>query len=126
MNPIVSISHFQQSAEGYCLSACVRMVLTHLGLERSEAEVSQMLLSPCHCELLHSTVVLLIRAETPSVIARRCFSAEAIPRLHRRGLLRQKAPRNDTAALFLSRHGLLCRSNPQLPIRISFRNDYSQ
>jgi len=50
MNPIVSISHFQQSAEGYCLSACVRMVLTHLGLERSEAEVSQMLLSPCHCE----------------------------------------------------------------------------
>jgi len=43
MNPIVSISHFQQSAEGYCLSACVRMVLTHLGLECSEAEVSQML-----------------------------------------------------------------------------------
>ena len=43
MNPIVSISHFQQSAEGYCLSACVRMVLTHLGLDRSEAEVSQVL-----------------------------------------------------------------------------------
>jgi ABC-type bacteriocin/lantibiotic exporter with double-glycine peptidase domain len=32
-----------QSAEGFCLSACARMLLAYLGIERSEAEVSQVL-----------------------------------------------------------------------------------
>jgi len=39
----IPLHHFQQSADGYCLSACVRMVLAYLGLERSEDEVSQVL-----------------------------------------------------------------------------------
>jgi len=43
MSGILSVPHFPQSAEGYCLSACARMVLAYLGIERSEAEVSQVL-----------------------------------------------------------------------------------
>ncbi len=37
------LPHFQQSAEGYCLPACVCMVLAYLGLEHSEAQVSRIL-----------------------------------------------------------------------------------
>lgn len=40
---LLSLPHFRQSAAGYCLSACVRMVLAHLGLERSENDISQVL-----------------------------------------------------------------------------------
>jgi len=43
MSDFLPVSHFQQSAEGYCLSACVRMVLAYLGIERTESEVSQVL-----------------------------------------------------------------------------------
>ncbi|NJN82593.1 MAG: hypothetical protein HC802_10200 [Caldilineaceae bacterium] len=34
---------FQQSEEGYCLPACVRMILTYLGFERNESEISRSL-----------------------------------------------------------------------------------
>ena len=37
--------------------------------------------SLCHCELLYGAFVPLVRAETLTVIARRRFSAEAIPKL---------------------------------------------
>jgi len=40
---VLRLSHFQQSAPGYCLPACVRMVLAYLGLERTEAEVGRIL-----------------------------------------------------------------------------------
>lgn len=40
---MLSLPHCQQSAAGYCLSACVRMVLARLGLERSEGDVSRVL-----------------------------------------------------------------------------------
>ena len=43
MSDILSVPHLPQSAEGYCLPACARMVLAYLGIERSEAEVSQVL-----------------------------------------------------------------------------------
>jgi ABC-type bacteriocin/lantibiotic exporter with double-glycine peptidase domain len=43
MNGLIQLSHYQQSAEGYCLSACVRMVLAHCGLEFAEDKVSQVL-----------------------------------------------------------------------------------
>ncbi len=43
MSNVLSLPHFRQSAEGYCLPTCVRMVLAYLGLERSEVEVSQVL-----------------------------------------------------------------------------------
>ena len=43
MNPILEVPHYQQSAEGYCLPACARMVLAYLGLERTEAEIAKVL-----------------------------------------------------------------------------------
>jgi len=43
MSDVLLLPHFQQSAVGYCLPACVRMVLAYLGLERSEAKVSRTL-----------------------------------------------------------------------------------
>ncbi|MFC1974872.1 C39 family peptidase [Chloroflexota bacterium] len=43
MTEIISIPHFQQSTDGYCLPTCARMVLAYLGFEYSEAEISQVL-----------------------------------------------------------------------------------
>lgn len=43
MSSILAVPHFQQSDEGYCLPACARMVLSYLGLERDETDLSQIL-----------------------------------------------------------------------------------
>jgi ABC-type bacteriocin/lantibiotic exporter with double-glycine peptidase domain len=43
MKVVLSLPHFQQSAEGTCLPACVRMVLAHLKLEYSEDEICRVL-----------------------------------------------------------------------------------
>ena len=43
MSDWLPVPHFSQSAEGYCLSACARMVLSYLGLEQTEAQISQVL-----------------------------------------------------------------------------------
>lgn len=43
MNEPLDLPHSQQSAEGYCLPACVRMILAYWGIERSEAEVRRVL-----------------------------------------------------------------------------------
>lgn len=43
MTNIISISHFQQSTDGYCLPACARMVLAYLGMEYAEDEISRIL-----------------------------------------------------------------------------------
>lgn len=43
MSDRLTLSHFQQSQEGYCLSACARMVVAHLGIALSEAEINQAL-----------------------------------------------------------------------------------
>ena len=43
MTAVLPLPHFQQSAEGWCLPACVRMVLANLGIERSETQVGRML-----------------------------------------------------------------------------------
>jgi hypothetical protein len=40
---VLQLPHFQQSTEGYCLPACVRMVLAYWGLQRSEDEISRIL-----------------------------------------------------------------------------------
>lgn len=40
---LLPVPHFPQSAEGFCLSACARMLLAYLGIKCSEAEVSQVL-----------------------------------------------------------------------------------
>lgn len=37
------MQHYQQTAEGYCLAACVRMVLDHQGRRHTEAEVRRVL-----------------------------------------------------------------------------------
>ncbi len=43
MMAILPVPHYQQSKEGYCLPACARMVLAYLAIERTEAEISQLL-----------------------------------------------------------------------------------
>ena len=43
MSAILPVPHYRQSKEGYCLPACARMVLAYLGIERTEAEISQLL-----------------------------------------------------------------------------------
>lgn len=43
MKDILDVPHFEQSGEGYCLPACARMVLAYLGIERTEAEIAQLL-----------------------------------------------------------------------------------
>ena len=43
MSEILPVPHFQQSAEGYCLPACARMVLSYLDMEQDEASLRQML-----------------------------------------------------------------------------------
>lgn len=43
MTTILSVPFFQQSAHGYCLPACARMVLAYLGVEHTELELSKVL-----------------------------------------------------------------------------------
>lgn len=43
MREPISLLHFQQSAEGYCLPACARMILASLGINRTEAEIGKIL-----------------------------------------------------------------------------------
>jgi ABC-type bacteriocin/lantibiotic exporter with double-glycine peptidase domain len=43
MSDRLTLSHLQQSQEGRCLSACARMVVAHLGITLSEAEISRVL-----------------------------------------------------------------------------------
>lgn len=42
-NALLSVPHFEQSRDGYCLPACVQMVLAYLGKEKSEAELISLL-----------------------------------------------------------------------------------
>lgn len=42
-NVLLPVPHFEQSRDGSCLPACVQMVLSHLGDERTEANLSQLL-----------------------------------------------------------------------------------
>jgi ABC-type bacteriocin/lantibiotic exporter with double-glycine peptidase domain len=39
----IRLPHYEQSASGYCLPACARMILTKMGLTYSELKLSQML-----------------------------------------------------------------------------------
>ena len=43
MSSAIRLPHTRQSTEGYCLPACVCMILAYLGLEQSEAEVARIL-----------------------------------------------------------------------------------
>ncbi len=43
MKSAIQLSHAQQSTEGYCLPACVQMVLAYWGLQRSEAAIRRVL-----------------------------------------------------------------------------------
>lgn len=42
-NVLLPVSHFEQSRDGYCLPACLRIVLKHLGDERTEADLAKFL-----------------------------------------------------------------------------------
>ena len=43
MSHILTLHHLQQATEGSCLLACVGMVLSHLGIESSEAKIRRTL-----------------------------------------------------------------------------------
>ena len=43
MGDVLPVPHFQQSDEGFCLPACARMILTHLGFEQDEASICRIL-----------------------------------------------------------------------------------
>lgn len=42
-NVLLSVPHFEQSRDGFCLPACVRMVLAYLNQSLSEREIAQIL-----------------------------------------------------------------------------------
>ena len=42
-NVLLPVPHFEQSHDGFCLPPCEQMVLSHLGDERTEAELSKLL-----------------------------------------------------------------------------------
>ena len=44
----IRIAHYQQSADGYCLPACVRMVLANLGIQKREKELSRIFDTQSH------------------------------------------------------------------------------
>lgn len=43
MSDYIRVPHFQQSNSGYCLPACVRIVLAHLGVNHSERRLRRLL-----------------------------------------------------------------------------------
>ena len=43
MSNTLTVPHRRQLADGYCLPACVQMVLAHLGIDRDQAELAQAL-----------------------------------------------------------------------------------
>lgn len=43
MSTILSVPHHRQSADGYCLPACVQMLLAYWGIERPQADLAKQL-----------------------------------------------------------------------------------
>ena len=43
MANVLSVPHLPQAADGYCLPACAQMVLTYLGVIRSQADLARLL-----------------------------------------------------------------------------------
>ncbi|MCB0174576.1 MAG: C39 family peptidase [Anaerolineae bacterium] len=41
MSNVLSVPHRPQLADGYCLPACVQMVLSHLGIERDQTKLGK-------------------------------------------------------------------------------------
>ena len=85
--------HFQQSRDGYCLSACARMVLTYLGDHLSEAEVSQALEahdfgapSACHSEVVDARISRGLSRMFTSANARIAASRHAVDYLRTHGV----------------------------------------
>ncbi|MCB0088080.1 MAG: C39 family peptidase [Caldilineaceae bacterium] len=48
MSSSLSVPHFPQQADGYCLPACVQMVMAYWGIDRS-IEASQRIADDCWC-----------------------------------------------------------------------------
>jgi ABC-type bacteriocin/lantibiotic exporter with double-glycine peptidase domain len=48
MPNLVQLPHYQQSAAGYCLPACIRMILSGQGLQHSEAEITKIIGAQAH------------------------------------------------------------------------------
>ncbi len=43
MANVLSVPHFRQESDGYCLPACAQMVLSYLGVVRSQADLARQL-----------------------------------------------------------------------------------
>lgn len=41
MSEILTVPHYQQLADGYCLPACVQMVLSYWGINREQADLAK-------------------------------------------------------------------------------------
>lgn len=64
MANVLSLPHHPQKADGYCLPACVQMVLAHLGVFRSQEQVARQLGTRPGLGTPHSNVV---RLESPDL-----------------------------------------------------------
>jgi len=61
---VLSVPHFSQETDGYCLPACAQMVLNYLGVVRSQAEIALQLGTRANIGTPHSH---LTRLKSPTI-----------------------------------------------------------
>lgn len=59
MANVLSVLHFSQATDGYCLPACAQMVLNYLGVVRSQAELALQLGTRANIGAPHSHLTRL-------------------------------------------------------------------
>ena len=64
MANVLSVPHFSQATDGYCLPACAQMVLNYLGVVRSQAELALQLGTRANIGTPHSH---LSRLQSPTI-----------------------------------------------------------
>lgn len=64
MANVLSLPHHPQKGDGYCLPACVQMVLAHLGVFRSQEEIARQLGTRPGLGTPHSNIA---RLESPNL-----------------------------------------------------------
>jgi len=64
MANVLSVPHFPQETDGYCLPACAQMVLKYLGVVRSQAELALQLGTRANIGTPHSH---LTRLKSPTI-----------------------------------------------------------
>ena len=64
MANVLSVPHFSQETDGYCLPACAQMVLNYLGVVRSQADLARLLGTRANIGTPHSH---LARLKSPTI-----------------------------------------------------------